>query len=547
MSAQAAPTDGPSVDVLVVGAGPTGLAMAAFLVAEGASVRLVDRLPDRVHESRALAIQPRTLEVLARLGVSDELVARGNRGAHLVMHFPRRTVEANLFALGLEDTAYPYLLFLSQAVTEDVVGAHLAARGVTVERRVELVGLGQEADGVVCTLAGPEGTLDEVRARFVVGCDGQRSAVRQLAGIRFGGSAYPQTFVLADLEADGITPGSAHAFVSPHGLLFFFPLGHPSTWRMLAMRPPGETGPLDEAPTLADVQVLCDTYTGGDVWLHSPEWTTRFRIHHRRAEHYRAGRVFVAGDAAHVHSPAGAQGMNTGIQDAANLAWKLAAVSRGHAPDALLDTYETERAPVGREVLRFTDRAFRIATSTSASIRFARGRVAPILVPLALRLAFARSRGVRLVTELDIRYRGSPLSVDGPDAPRHGVRAGDRVPDGRVVLDGHPTTLHGVLGAPGFHLLLIGASGVWAEGSVSALAGRIAVHRLSGDARPGVLVDVDGAVRRLLGASGRAMHMLVRPDGYLAYRGGADLTGVEDWLRSNGPQLRDVGPLSGCT
>lgn len=516
--------------MLVVGAGPTGLALAALLTAEGASVRIVDRLPDRVHESRALAIQPRTLEVLAGLGVSAELVARGNRGARVVMHFPRRTVAANLFELGLDDTAYPYLLFLSQAVTEDVLGAHLAAQGVTVERRVELVDLRQDPDGVTCELAGSD--EPRCRARFVVGCDGQRSTVRRLAGIRFGGSAYPQTFVLADVEADGIAPGSAHAFVTPQGLLFFFPLGHPTTWRLLAMRPPDDLSPLDEAPTLADVQILCDTYTGGDVWLHSPAWTTRFRIHHRRAEHYRTGRVFVAGDAAHVHSPAGAQGMNTGIQDAANLAWKLAAACRGRPSEVLLDSYEDERAPVGREVLRFTDRAFRIATSTSAPLRFARGRVAPVLVPLALRVAFARSRGVRLVTELDIRYRGSALSVDAVDAPRHGPRAGDRVPDGPVVVDGRPTTLHQVLGSPGFHLLLLGPRDVWTDEPALAQVRRVAIHRLSGD-----------AVRRLFRADDRAAHVLVRPDGYIAYRGGANLAGVERWLTDHvpGPYLEPLG------
>jgi hypothetical protein len=285
---------------------------------------------------------------------------------------------------------------------------------------------------------------------------------------------------------------------------------------------------------LADVQVLCDTYTGGEVWLHSPAWMTRFRIHHRRAEHYRAGRVFVAGDAAHVHSPAGAQGMNTGIQDAANLAWKLAAVSRGRAPDALLDSYEGERAPVGREVLRFTDRAFRIATSRSAPVRFARGWVAPMLAPIALRLAFARSRGVRLVTELDIRYRGSALSVDAFDAPQHGPRAGDRVPDAPVLLDGCPTTLHTVLGTPGFHLVLSGPPSAWPDDAVAALAGRVgdgaAIHRLSGEARPGVVHDAGGTARKLLGADGRPVHLLVRPDGYIAYRGGADLAGVEHWL-----------------
>ena len=229
--------------------------------------------------------------------------------------------------------------------------------------------------------------------------------------------------------------------------------------------------------------------------------------------------------------------MNTGIQDAANLAWKLAAASRGPAPEALLDSYDSERAPVGRDVLRYTDRAFRIATSRSAPLRFARGRVAPTLVPLALRLAFARSRAVRLVTELDIRYRDSVLSVDAVDAPRSGLRAGDRVPDAPVLIDGHPTTLHAVLGSPGFHLVL---SGAWPDGPVAALAGRaggrVAIHRLSADARPGIVHDLGGTADALLAAHGRLAHLLVRPDGYIACRGGADLTGVERWLATYCPR-----------
>lgn len=537
MSAAGAEPGQPSVDVLVVGAGPTGLAMAAFLAAEDTEVRLVDRLPDRVHESRALAIQPRTLEVLAGLGVSDELVARGNRGVRVTMHFPRRTVATDLFDLGLEDTAYPYLLFLSQAVTEEALGARLAGLGISVERSVELVALGQDAEGVTCELNRPDGTVEQVRARYVVGCDGQRSTVRRLAGIRFGGSAYPQTFLLADVEADGIEPPSAHAFVTRDGLLFFFPLGRPTTWRMLAMRPQDDPRPLDDAPTLAEVQAVCDTFAGGSVWLHSPAWTTRFRIHHRRAEHYRAGRVFVAGDAAHVHSPAGAQGMNTGIQDAANLAWKLALAVRRGAPAGLLDTYESERGPVGREVLRFTDRAFRIATSTSPLARFARGRVAPVVVPLALRIALARSTGVRLITELGIRYRGSPLSVDAPDAPRRGPRAGDRLPDAPVTVDGHGTTLHRALGTPGFHLLLAGPKGAWPAAAAFSLAERLSgvtIHRLSGDGGEGVIHDADGIARRRLGIGDHVAHLLVRPDGYLAYRAGSDLSGVEAWLSRQG-------------
>ncbi|MGH2980469.1 MAG: FAD-dependent monooxygenase, partial [Solirubrobacterales bacterium] len=308
-------------DIVIVGAGPTGLALAAQLDALDATVRIVDRQLDRVHESRALAMLPRTLEVLRGLGVSQKLVERGNDALQLQMHFGERVVRTRLFDIGLEDTAYPFLLFISQAETEAVLNEHLAARGIHVERGVELVAFASAEHHVACTLRRQDGSFEEVRTRYLAGCDGARSTVRRLAGIPFEGGSYPQTFALGDLEVDDALDGdAAHAFIGAPGMLFFFPLGQPASWRMLGMRPtvPGATEPPPE-PSLADLQAIADASTGGKLRLRDPVWLTYFRLHHRQAVHYRAGRVFLAGDAAHVHSPAGAQGMNTGIQDAWNL------------------------------------------------------------------------------------------------------------------------------------------------------------------------------------------------------------------------------------
>ncbi|NUL11805.1 FAD-dependent monooxygenase, partial [Streptomyces lunaelactis] len=381
-----------SLDVLVVGGGPTGLALAAQLHAYGARFRIVDRNLDRARESRALAIQPRTLEALAPFGVTDTLVARGNPAVQLRMHLPgRRTVRLPLFDIGVADTPYPFLLFLSQAETESVVGSRLAEDGTAVERGTELVELTGEGGHVACRLRQRDGTEENVRARYVVGCDGARSTVRDQAGIGFDGYSYPQTFLLADLEVDGLERGAAHAYMTETGMLFFFPLGSPASWRMLAMRPsgtpdagtPGAKGPDVRRPgaenpvDIGQLQSIVDRYVSDRLLLRDPVWMTDFRIHNRGAKNYRSDRVFLAGDAAHIHSPAGAQGMNTGIQDALNLGWKLALVCRDAAPAALLDTYESERAPVGRNVLRFTDRAFIIATSRSPLLRLARTHLAP--------------------------------------------------------------------------------------------------------------------------------------------------------------------------
>jgi 2-polyprenyl-6-methoxyphenol hydroxylase-like FAD-dependent oxidoreductase len=523
----------PDVNVLVVGAGPTGLALAAELTRYGTSFRLVDRQLDRVHESRALGVQPRTLELLARLGVADELIECGNPAIRLQLHFGRRVVPVRLFDIGIDDTAYPYLLFVSQAETERILGEYVSRCGGTLERGVELVKLAQTSSSVSCLLRDRDGRDETVSARYVVGCDGAHSTVREQAGIAFEGSAYPQTFVLADLEADGIDPGYAHAFVSARGILFFFPLGEPATWRILAMRPRTSVPTVEEAVTIDEVQALVDGYTTTPIRVRDPVWMTNFRLHNRGAARYRAGRVFLAGDAAHIHSPAGAQGMNTGIQDAVNLGWKLALVAASLADPALLDSYEPERAPVGRLVLRFTDRAFTIATSPNPVLRFARAQLAPLLAPLVLHANAGRAYGFRTVSQLGIRYRSSPLSVEGADAPRRGPHAGDRLPDAPVTHDGQVGTLHRTLVAPGFHLLLCGPPDAWPAAAFAPAVGQpVTVYRLTcGPGGQPDLIDHTGLALDRLGVAGDDVaHYLVRPDGYIGFRGGADLSGVRAYL-----------------
>jgi 2-polyprenyl-6-methoxyphenol hydroxylase-like FAD-dependent oxidoreductase len=530
-----------TTDVVIVGAGPTGLTLAARLHQFGVSVRIVDRQLDRVHESRALAMQPRTLEVLRGLGIATTLVERGNDAVQLRMHFGERIVGMRLFDIGLEDTAFPFLLFISQAETEAILNEHLAARGVPVERGVEVVGFSSDNDGVACTLRDAEGRTEHVRCRYLVGCDGAHSTVREGAGIPFEGGTYPQTFVLADLEVDGeLERGAAHAFLGGEGILLFFPLGTPATWRIVGMRPgTEETGDRDqktEPLTLAELQRICDRFTGGTLRLRDPVWLTYFRVHHRQAARYRSGRVFVAGDAAHVHSPAGAQGMNTGIQDAWNLGWKIALAAHGVADPALLDTYESERLPVGHFVLRFTDRASSVATTDRAVIRLMRTKIVPRLLPLLLRIRKGRAFVFRTLSQLAIHYRNSPAVQESPGAPRAGPRAGDRLPDARIVRDGRPSWLHDALTAPAFHLLLCGPASGWPADRVAAMRKRhgalLAVHRLTRDAAaaPGILLDPSGEALARLGVAEAAQYV-VRPDGHIGYRScGTDTLGAERYL-----------------
>jgi 2-polyprenyl-6-methoxyphenol hydroxylase-like FAD-dependent oxidoreductase len=526
---------GEQLDVLVVGAGPTGLTLAAQLQAFGATVRIVDRQLDRVHESRALAIQPRTLEVLRGLSLTQELVARGNDAVWVQLHAGDRAVRIRLFGLGLADTAYPFLLFVSQAETEQVLLDHLAARDVHIERGVELVGFQADPDGLTCTLRHGDGRTEQARTRYLVGCDGAHSTVRRGARIPFKGGAYPQTFALADLEVDGgLAADTAHAFLGHEGILFFFPLGRPASWRLLGMHPTLQGRREPERPSLQELQALVDAFTGGRLRLRDPVWLTYFRLQHRHATRYRAGRVFLAGDAAHVHSPAGAQGMNTGIQDTWNLGWKLALAARGVADQALLDSYDAERRPVGRFVVRFTDRAFAVSTSTNPLIRALRTRVVPRVLPLALRLDRALAYGFRTISQLRISYRHSPAVQEGHPAPRRGPKAGDRLPDARIAKDGQRCWLGEALAEPRFHLLLCGRPGNWDASHLAVIRGRypdtLAVHHLTRQATPGALHDLDGQALAQLGANDTA-HYLIRPDGHIGYRAaGTDLDGLGGYL-----------------
>ena len=548
-------------EVLVVGAGPTGLALAAQLAAFGTSFRIVDRSLDRTRESRAAAVQARTLELLQPYGLADALVARGNASAQLQLHVEGgRTADVRLGDFGVDDTRFPFILFVSQADTEALLGEHLAARGVTIERGVELVQFTGDGGGVDVVLRDGAGAEERARVSYVVGCDGAHSAVRKLAGIPFDGDAYVQQFMLGDVEADAaagaapLTPNTVHSFPGRYGVAMIFPLGRPATWRIIAMSTRArrthsaertrESAPMTAPLELDELQAAVDDATAGTVRLRDPAWMSHFRLHHRQAAHYRAGRAFLAGDAAHIHSPVGAQGMNTGMQDAWNLGWKLALVARGSADASLLDTYEAERWPVGRALLNFTDRIFGLFTrvmSSNALIAWTRREVMGRLVPRISRGEWLRRLAFRFVSELDISYRNSPAVREGTPALEAGPRAGDRMPDGDVVLNGRATTLQREVVGPRMHLLLCAHAGEWTGGdtALARIAARcestVAVRRLARVAGPDVLIDPTGATLTRLGVRERAIY-LVRPDGYVAYRcGGGDLAGVEEqlarWLR----------------
>jgi 2-polyprenyl-6-methoxyphenol hydroxylase-like FAD-dependent oxidoreductase len=534
-----------ALDVLIVGAGPTGLALASQLRAFGTTFRIIDRSLDRAHESRALAVQARTLEILDSIGAGDELVASGRTSTRLVLHFGARTVAtAQLGDIGATDTRYPFILFVSQAETERQIGERLTAAGVTIERGVELVRF-EDRGGVDCALRHPDGREERVRTAYLVGCDGAHSAVRKLAGFAFEGGSYPQEFVLGDVEVDGpLEMGAINSFAGGGGVAMFFPLGAPTTWRVIAMnaagqgdrRPSRTSGDsITGALTLEELQAMVAMPTDGSVTVRDPAWLTSFHLHHRQTAHYRTGNVFLAGDAAHIHSPVGAQGMNTGMQDAWNLGWKLALVSRGTAAPRLLDSYEAERWPVGHFLLRYTDRLFGTFTRAMSSGRIAtwiRRVVVARILPRVLASRRLRSAAFRFVSELGIHYRRSPAVREGNPRLRTGPRAGDRLPDARLTLDGQPVWLQRQVIGAHLSLLLCGDPQRW-----SVLAdleqrsrGLIKVISLSRRPIPGALVDDTGKIFDRLGVRDAAV-FLVRPDGHIAFRSaGHQLGALREYL-----------------
>lgn len=541
--AQPEPDDTASPDVLIIGAGPTGLALAAQLQRFGLRFRIIDRLTDRGSESRALAIQARTIESLQSLGLGERLVAAGRTSTRLMLHFEDRVATTELGGFRIADTRYPFILFLSQAETERILNDHLSANNVQIERGVELTDFHATATAVECTLRHGDERKERIRTRYLVGCDGAHSTVRKGAEISFEGGTYPQDFALGDVEADGpLQRGTLHSFTGRNGVAMFFPLGTPSTWRVIAMssnNTPGSSNvPETSSLSLPELQEIVDGATGGEIRLRDPAWLTYFHLHHRQTAHYRTGRIFLAGDAAHIHSPVGAQGMNTGIQDAWNLGWKLALTTRGWTDEAFLDSYEAERWPVGRTLLRTTDRVFNLFSRVMSRNAFAawfRREIVSRVLPHIFSSSRFRTFAFRFISEFRVRYRKSPIVTEGTPTLTTGPKAGDRLPDAPLTRDKKSTYLQQKLSGPFLHLLLCGQPDEWDPTQLVDLdaryGGLINTHMLvRRDGVEGMLVDETDDTFSRLGVNNTAQY-LVRPDGYIAFRcAGNELEGAHRYL-----------------
>jgi 2-polyprenyl-6-methoxyphenol hydroxylase-like FAD-dependent oxidoreductase len=372
-------------DVLIVGGGPTGLMLANQLGRRRVRAMIIDRHSGPAQQTRAMAVQARTLEIYSKLGVAERVLELGRRGNGANMWARgKRRARIPLGDIGKSLSPFPYVLMLGQDDNERIMGEHLRNWGMAVRWNTELVAVEQGADRATATLRQPDGTTRKVTTAYVAGCDGGRSTVRELSGITFPGAPYEHVFFVADTEATGpMVPEELNVYLWRDGFHLFFPMRGKDRWRVIGILPT-HLRHRDDL-TFEETVPAIQQEAGSGLTFRECSWFSTYRIHHRAAERFRDGRCFLLGDAAHVHSPMGAQGMNTGLQDAYNLAWKLALVVKGEADAALLDTYEQERIPVAQRLLRTTDRAFALIVSDSwiaGLFRTARNELLPRLAVL---------------------------------------------------------------------------------------------------------------------------------------------------------------------
>ena len=410
-------------DVLIVGAGPTGLVLALWLARLGVRVRIVDKTAEPGTTSRALAVQARTLELYRQIGLADAVVDRGRSVLAVNLWVSGKQVAHGVLgAMGAGMSPFPYALIYPQDEHERLLIDRLADAGVDVERNTELLGLEQKPDQVLAHLRLPDGTAQTCEATYVAACDGAHSTVREALAIGFPGGTYNHLFYVADVEASGpLANGEIHVGLDANDFLAVFPLKHDGHWRLVGTVR-DELAQRHENLSWNDVSRRVVGWMRIDVAR--VNWFSTYRVHHRVADHFRKERAFLLGDAAHIHSPVGGQGMNTGIGDAVNLAWKLAGVLHGRANPALLDSYEQERIAFARRLVATTDQAFTAVTSDRPMARLLRLHIVPMLIPFLFRLKAVRRLMFRTVSQNAVNYRESGLS----EGRAGEVYGGDRLP-----------------------------------------------------------------------------------------------------------------------
>ncbi|KAI0148050.1 hypothetical protein F4776DRAFT_295046 [Hypoxylon sp. NC0597] len=529
--------------VLIVGGGPTGVTLALELAVQRIPFRIVDKEPRRSDKSRALGIQPRTLELLNRHGNIRKLIARGNLSGGTTFYLNgKKAADIDISGLA-KDTAFPLMLIISQVDTEEYLDECLAKYGFAVERGIEATSVVQDSDGVTVILSNQDGVKETVRAKYVVGADGAHSIVRKSAtGLTFQGAAYPQDFILCDASIrNAKIPWNRFSLCMGKGSLAVFPLKD-GTCRVVVSRVQESNADVD--PTLDVFQDMLNRLHPGAGELYNPTWITQFHLHHRGVNSYRDRRLFVAGDAAHIHSPAGAQGMNTGIQDSINLGWKLAKVIRGERPDSLLDTYDRERRPIGQNLLENSDKMFTWGCSTNPFFVTFRNLIFTWVLPWFVSSENRRANVYKFISELGISYKDSS-SVGTAPGHSGSIVGGDRVPDRKVQSAGNERYFHELLTPETYHLVLLSGIGdsaatketiLEAQSKLEDNKSNVAkVHTIFSEKSDAANVpgyaDIGNRLHEDFGCS-KPSYVYIRPDTYVEHIGPlSELKELSKWLQ----------------
>lgn len=516
------------VEVLIVGAGPTGLMLANQLVRRGVRPMIIDRHSGPAQQSRAMAVQARTLEIYSKMGLSEQAHSLGAIGSGANMWANGKwTARIPIGDIGRSMSPFPYILMLGQDDNERIMGEQLHELGVDVQWNTELTAFEQHPAHVDITLRQPDDSTRRLQAAWVAGCDGSRSLVREKSGIMFPGAPYEHVFFVADTEATGaMKPHELNVYLWEDGFHLFFPMKGKDRWRVIGILPK----PMRHRDDLTFDELVPEVQqeAGTDLTFKQCSWFSTYRIHHRAAERFRDRRCFLLGDAAHIHSPAGAQGMNTGLQDAYNLAWKLALVVKCGADVSLLDTYEQERIPVAKRLLATTDRAFQIIVSDGWFGRLFRTRILARVAAFAMTKKRVRELAFRTISQIGIRYWESPLSKNLPGLPEEAPRAGDRFPWMKLTFQpgGPVEDLYAHLEDTCFNLLVFGQTAPASLGMVDL----VRTHVIPAN-------PTNESEQARVGIACPSFYLL-RPDGHVGLAGTkADASAIRSYLAAIGCRM----------
>ena len=506
-----------TTEILIVGAGPTGLSLACQLIRYGIDFVILDKKEGVTPYSKAIGVHARTLEIYEQMDLARSAVEQGTiAGKARLLVAGEVRGEIDFSEIGKGFSAYPFVLLLEQSKNEKLLYEYLQTHGKEVDWNTELESFEQTDSGVTARVKTANGDTQTITAKYLAGCDGPRSVVRHSLGLEFGGSTFERMFYVADAQVDWeFTHDALHICLAKESFAVFFPLKGEKRYRIVGVFPE-EFAKAEGDVLYEEIEARVRQLAQFELDIHDVEWFSTYKVHTRHAARFSAGRCFLAGDAAHIHSPAGAQGMNTGIQDAYNLAWKLALVMHAAAGEGLLDTYNEERLENAKNLLRTTDRMFQIVASDEWWLSLLRTNVFPPVAGYILGLDTVRNFIFPMLSQTGINYRHSSLSRHAGDEDFR-VKAGDRMP--YVVLDG--TSIYDRLRQPKFHLLAFSNED----------------RELSADNEHGGLIDFhrlkfNDEIAEAFGAD-RPFIVLLRPDNYIGFiTGRISFAEVEKYLHA---------------